>query len=179
MSSVDVKKKITKLISIWIIPILFFGIFFPRQIYLGVVEDMSVWKAGGMGMFSAFDSPSKRRMAAFTIDPNTGDRYRLTFLSETQNIWYNWSDFKILPNDANFNRIIDSIKEHDLYIYRKEGDSMVISTEPHEEYKIEFPIEGWPIEMQLWKMKYPGFEDGSQINISMELNGNWLVKDFN
>ncbi|MGH1469875.1 MAG: hypothetical protein ACRBCS_01685 [Cellvibrionaceae bacterium] len=82
-------------------------IIFFHQLYKEKTSDLSTWKGGGMGMFAAWDRPSKARYTHMFIETSEGDK--LPLIGVTHQLGR--LNYKVTaePSDSNFNHLGEAL----------------------------------------------------------------------
>lgn len=85
----------------YVIPVIA-SLIFVQQLYREKTTDLSTWKGGGMGMFAAWDRPSRARYTHIFIEV---DGERLPLMSVTPLIDRMAYKIKTEPTDKHFNAL--------------------------------------------------------------------------
>lgn len=140
---------------------LFFLIFFTRQAYYVHSYDLSVWKGGGMGMFSSPDHPSKRHIYLYTI--NTAGVKKLV-IPEFYNYLDVYDDLKTLPHPELIQDAQEAFFTTPLYVRKESATTIWLTDYPSTPGMTRFSPRNLRIE--LWKMdQIDGRENTTAINL--------------
>lgn len=140
------------LLAGFIAPLLFVP-FFMQQVYHVYAHDFSVWKGGGMGMFSSPDHPSKRHLFYFVTLPD-GTRKQVWLGFSDDRAYRRETEFMVLPSPRNLERYRQIIFSQPWYVgYEGEAELHLFQKSGYEDSEttlVEYPLAELTIE--LWKM---------------------------
>lgn len=126
---------------------LLFLVFFSHQAYLVFFHDFSVWKGGGMGMFSSPDHPSKRTLFYY-ITTESGEEFQIMpdFLTE-QDLY---GDFTVLPTPKLLQEVQESFMGSTWYVTHQEGNKVWVTNRPtNDTISVIVPTD---VRIVMWKM---------------------------
>lgn len=130
----------------FIAPIVFI-FFFSRQVYLVHTYDFSVWKGGGMGMFSGPDHPSKRQLYMYTENESGVTK---TVIPEFNDFFEDYYNFKILPHPDLLKDIQEDFFRNPLYISRETASTIWLTDQQYDPSMRPFLAK--KLRIELWKM---------------------------
>jgi hypothetical protein len=133
-------------IAMFIAPVMFVY-FFGRQVYLVHTYDFSVWKGGGMGMFSGPDHPSKRQLYLYTVNESGITK---NVVPTIDNFFEDYDNFKTLPHPDLLKNIQEDFFKKQLYV-TKETDSTIWLSDQQYEPSMR-PFSTTKLRIELWKM---------------------------
>lgn len=142
-----------KIIVRWWIVLLFFGIFFPIHVFNVVVYDMSVWKMGGMGMFSAYDHPSKRHFDLYIRDLNTGEFKKIVFFGMNDEAAHALVDMDITPSFHMFKKFYIHLQS-DAWLISDESKKQIIVSATKNPKNADFDFDQYLMYAKFWEMEY-------------------------
>lgn len=151
-------------IAMFIAPLLFVG-FFSHQVYLVVAYDLSVWKGGGMGMFSSPDHPSKRHLFMYVINESGQEK---VVVPNFYNSFDAYFDFTTLPHPKFLQEIQEAFFAKTLYVSH-ETESAIWLTDV-QQHPAQQPLSPTKIRLELWKMHHI---DGKANTTSIQADQIW------
>lgn len=154
-------------VAMFIAPLIFL-VFFTRQAYYVHSYDLSVWKGGGMGMFSSPDHPSKRHIYFYTIN-DVG--VRKSVVPEFYNYLDIYHDFKTLPHPSLLQDMQEAFFTTPLYIREESATTIWLTDIPSDPSLPRFSPRNLRIE--LWKMNQI---DGGRNTMTINPHSVWELE---
>lgn len=139
------------LLAASIVPLLF-SVFFARQLYYVHNYDFSVWKGGGMGMFSSLDHPSKRHLY-FYVETPSGEMKRADFQFSSREDNYKLVRFKILPRPIE-RQWLESMLIFERWYVLDETSNVVYLINNENAVNNPTPYDFPRVRVELWKMDH-------------------------